>query len=91
MQGSNVGPILKAIRLNTTPDDPLLIIYWNDAAFNDNPAVPNCRNGIPGQNRTALVNHIKNNGGTEVLTSGFIFRFANSQAIYVCERALPMW
>ncbi|CAB4405297.1 unnamed protein product [Rhizophagus irregularis] len=39
-------------------DMPALVIQWNDAGFNDVPASPGNKNGIVGQDRNVIINHL---------------------------------
>ena len=47
--------VLRAMKKCSNEEGPALIIVWNDAGFNDVPAVPGCRNGIPGQTMQPLL------------------------------------
>ncbi|CAG8592309.1 3562_t:CDS:2 [Ambispora gerdemannii] len=65
-------------------DMPLIIIQWNDAGFNDVPAVPNCRNGIPGQTKEAIIANIVAGNATNF--DNTVFRFSSCTAVGAWER-----
>ena len=59
---------------------PALIFVWNDAGFNDT-AVPNCRNGLAGQTKAAIIANLIANGVTNFENMNTLFIFPKSEAI----------
>ncbi|KAF0445456.1 hypothetical protein F8M41_003169 [Gigaspora margarita] len=64
-------------------DMPALVFQWNDAGFNDVPNMPNCRNGIPGQTKAALIANLVANRA--VNWDDTIFTFPNGTAIGIWD------
>jgi hypothetical protein len=58
---------------------PSLIFDWNDAGFNDNANLPNCRNGVVGQTKAAFIASLT--GGGAVNHNNILFTFPNGTAI----------
>ncbi|CAG8455852.1 9309_t:CDS:2 [Scutellospora calospora] len=73
--------VLRAMKECPFPDDPVLIIKWDDRGFNDVPTVPGCRNGVPGQTKAAIITHLVTNGAVDVYGLNLIFMFRNSDAL----------
>ncbi|CAG8686019.1 7546_t:CDS:2 [Acaulospora morrowiae] len=70
-------------------DMPALVFQWNDAGFNDVPAMPNCRNGIPGQTKVAFIANLVASGA--VNWNDTIFSFPNGTAIGIWVGQIPVW
>ncbi|KAF0445455.1 hypothetical protein F8M41_003169 [Gigaspora margarita] len=70
-------------------DMPALVFQWNDAGFNDVPNMPNCRNGIPGQTKAALIANLVANRA--VNWDDTIFTFPNGTAIGIWVNQMPAW
>ncbi|RUO95473.1 hypothetical protein BC936DRAFT_143943 [Jimgerdemannia flammicorona] len=66
--------VLKASK-HMNVEDPLLVILWDDRGFNDVPGAAGMRNGITGQTRDVLVNHIVARGGTDIWNMHTAFLF----------------
>ena len=58
---------------------PALVFDWNNAGFNDNASMPNCRNGVTGQTRAALIASLIGSGA--VSHNNILFSFPNGVAI----------
>ncbi|RUP42684.1 hypothetical protein BC936DRAFT_138228 [Jimgerdemannia flammicorona] len=73
-------------------EDPAVVVQWNEAGFNNVPAAPGMRDGIPGQTKDALINVFTNNGGVDIANLHHtMFLFRNNQSVVDCERAMPNW
>ena len=59
---------------------PALIFIWNDAGFNDT-TVPNCRNGVAGQTKTAIITNLIAYGATNFRNMNTLFIFPKGEAI----------
>lgn len=70
-------------------DMPALIIQWNDAGFNDVATSPGNRNGVVGQDKNAIINHLVTGGATNHRDTIFVFR--DGQSVGDCEHTLPNW
>ena len=70
-------------------DMPALAFQWNNAGFNDVPATPNCRNGIPGQTREAFIANLVANGA--INWNSTVFSFPNGTAIGIWVGQIPVW
>ncbi|RHZ87147.1 hypothetical protein Glove_40g179 [Diversispora epigaea] len=64
MQNENIADLILQAKKQMNVYDPALIVQWNDNGFNDT-RIANCRNGIPGQTKQAIINFIVNNGGVD--------------------------
>ncbi|CAG8559974.1 9651_t:CDS:2, partial [Racocetra fulgida] len=54
-----------ALKYLKATDEMLALVFdWNNAGFNDT-AVPNCRNGIAGKTKAAIVANLVANGATD--------------------------
>ncbi|GBB92454.1 hypothetical protein RclHR1_20070001 [Rhizophagus clarus] len=85
-------PILASRILKITKnyiDMPALVIQWNDAGFNDDATSPGNRNGVVGQDRNAIINHLIAGGATNHHDTIFVFK--NGQSVGDCEDTLPNW
>lgn len=58
---------------------PALVFDWNDAGFNDDPNVPNCRNGQIAQTKAAVIASLV--GAGAVNHDNILFSFPNGTAI----------
>ena len=65
---------------------PALLFDWNNPGFNDNPANPNCRNGIVGQTQAAIVANLVAYGATDYGNHGILFIFRDDAAIGIWSR-----
>jgi hypothetical protein len=86
---------LEAIKEHPFPGvyemDPIVIVAWNAAGFNDNAALPNCRNGVAGQTQAALIAHIVANGGANIKGYNVAFAFVSGDAFQTWTRNVPQW
>ncbi|RHZ87174.1 hypothetical protein Glove_40g58 [Diversispora epigaea] len=57
MQSENIADLILQAEKQMNVDDPALIVQWNNNGFNDT-GIANCRNGIPGQTKQAMINFI---------------------------------
>ncbi|CAG8537678.1 14839_t:CDS:2, partial [Cetraspora pellucida] len=83
--------VLCAMKESLFPDDPALIIQWDDRGFNDVPTVPGCRNGVPGQTKAAIITHLVTNGTVDIYGLNLVFMFRNPDALSQCEHTIPAW
>ncbi|CAG8564136.1 14707_t:CDS:2, partial [Cetraspora pellucida] len=83
--------VLRAMKESPFPDDPALIIQWDDRGFNDVPTVPGCRNGVPGQTKAAIIAHLVANCAVDAYGLNLVFMFRNSDALSQCEHTIPAW
>ncbi|RIB07488.1 hypothetical protein C2G38_2045962 [Gigaspora rosea] len=60
---------------------PALLFDWNQAGFNDNPNVPNCRNGVAGQTQGAIIANLIANGAIDFMNLNILFIFQDGHAI----------
>src|SRR4051812_32448475 len=59
---------------------PALLFDWNDAGFNDT-AVPNCRNGVAGQTKTAIISNLIAHGARNFMNKNLLFIFPKGEEI----------
>ncbi|RUS12484.1 hypothetical protein BC938DRAFT_478885 [Jimgerdemannia flammicorona] len=85
------GLALDAVKNYDFPDDPAIVTAWNSAGFNDVPATPGCRNGVPGQTLAALVAYIVASGGVDAYNLHLLFMFRTPDMLSSCERGIPNW
>ncbi|RUS32018.1 hypothetical protein BC938DRAFT_476485 [Jimgerdemannia flammicorona] len=85
------GLALDAVKNNGFPDDPAIAIAWNPAGFNDVPATPGCRNGVPGQTLAALVAYFVASGGVDAHNLNILFMFRTPEMLSICEQGIPNW
>ena len=71
-----VAPLLKYLKDKDSPEMPALVISWNDAGFNDTPT-QDCRNGIAGQTKAAIIASLIAHGAGDFLGLNLIFVFQN--------------
>ncbi|CAG8729490.1 5238_t:CDS:2, partial [Gigaspora rosea] len=77
-----VDLILKYLKGKDTDDEmPALLFDWNQASFNDNPNVPNCRNGVAGQTQGAIIANLIANGAIDFMNLNILFIFRDGHAI----------
>uniref|UniRef100_A0A1D1YUM0 Putative serine/threonine-protein kinase FPV212 n=1 Tax=Anthurium amnicola TaxID=1678845 RepID=A0A1D1YUM0_9ARAE len=62
-------------------DDPIVLVDWT---------TPWPRRGR-GQTKTAIINHITTNNGTNEFNIGKIFSFRNSRQLGACMGSMPAW
>ncbi|GBB88161.1 hypothetical protein RclHR1_01470009 [Rhizophagus clarus] len=65
--------------INKKNEMPVLVFDWNDAGFNDDPTVPNCRNGQIGQTKAEVIASLT--GAGAVNHDDILFSFPNGAAI----------
>ncbi|RUP52011.1 hypothetical protein BC936DRAFT_143573 [Jimgerdemannia flammicorona] len=82
--------VLTAIDKYMKTDDPALVVQWNANGFLDAHGNPG-RNGIIAQNVQAIIQHITDCGGVDVLNHHTVFIFPTGNALTECERTLPGW
>src|SRR5438094_4680181 len=75
-----VNLILKYVKDKENNKMPALIFIWNDAGFNDT-TVPNCRNGVAGQTKTAIIANLITYGATNFKNMNTLFIFPKCEAI----------
>ncbi|CAG8636053.1 6230_t:CDS:2 [Paraglomus occultum] len=71
------NPAIASLILKATSkhiDMPALVIQWNPAGFNNDPASPNNRNGVVGQNQDAVINSLQMAGAINYGNTIFMFR-----------------
>src|SRR5581483_42859 len=79
--------IISALRCKMG-DDPLLIIEWDDASFNQ----PNrSRDANPNHTVDSLIQYIKNSGGIDVEGKNIAFMFSNGGELARCVYGFPDW
>ncbi|CAG8494688.1 4088_t:CDS:2, partial [Racocetra fulgida] len=83
--------VYRAMKECQFPDDPALVIRWDDRGFNDVPTVPGCRNGIAGQTKAALITHLVTNGAVDVSGLNLVYMFRSQNAYSQCEDTIPAW
>ncbi|CAG8751651.1 15788_t:CDS:2, partial [Racocetra persica] len=81
--------VYRAMKESLFPDDPALVIKWDDKGFNDVPTVPGCRNGIAGQTKAALITHLVTNGAVDVYGLNLVYMFRSQNAYSQCEDTIP--
>ena len=59
---------------------PALLFDWNMQGFNDT-AVANCRNGVPNQDRAAIISNLIEHGATNYENMNVLFIFRDGHAI----------
>ncbi len=87
------NPQIAKIVLSSIKNDnemPALLFDWNNLGFNNNPAIPNSRNGVAGQTQAAIVANLVANGATDYGNYGILFIFRSDAAIGVWTRNIKV-
>ncbi|KAF0517381.1 hypothetical protein F8M41_016918 [Gigaspora margarita] len=82
-----VDLILKYLKGKDTDGEmPALLFDWNQAGFNDNPNVPNCRNGVAGQTQAAIITNLTAYRANDFMNLNILFIFRDGHAIGTWSR-----
>src|SRR4051812_46477924 len=80
--------ILSSLQHEMKVECPVLVIDWNDGAFNNYNI---SRNNDPTHTKQTLINFIKNAGGHDVCDRHIVFLFRTEHDLGECIYGLPAW